>query len=110
MVAVDERQLSYFGPLEGGVMDVENLRLLELEPDARPAPHWVLTDITGARLHIPTTAEGADALFDVLRDATWDQDRSDAGTAWTRPGSTGHDLGTGAAAVALGGLFLDGLP
>ncbi len=66
VVAVDERQLSYFGPLEGGVMDVENLRLLELEPDARPAPHWVLTDITGARLHIPTTAEGADALFDVF--------------------------------------------
>jgi len=66
VVAVDERQLSYFGPLEGRVMDVENLRLLELEPDARPSPHWVLTDITGARLHIPTTAEGAEALFDVF--------------------------------------------
>lgn len=66
VVSVDEGQLSYFGPLEGGVIAVEDLRHLELEPNARPGPHWVLTDHKGVHLHIPTTAEGAEGLFDVF--------------------------------------------
>lgn len=66
VVQVRERRLAYFGPLTGGVMDVDDMTRLELEPAARPAAHWVLTGIGGDRLEIPVNAEGAEALFDIF--------------------------------------------
>lgn len=66
IVTLDERRLVYMGPLTGGAMDVADLTRLELEPAARPAPHWVLTGIGGQSLAIPVNAEGAEALFDVF--------------------------------------------
>lgn len=65
IVQIDERQLSYFGPLTGGVIDLDDLARLELVGDARPA-HWRLTPVLGEALDIPVTAEGADGLFDVF--------------------------------------------
>jgi hypothetical protein len=66
IVHVDERRLTYFGPLTGGVIDMGDLVRLELEPKALPAPHWVLTGPGGQSVAIPVNAEGADALFDVF--------------------------------------------
>ena len=66
IVQIDERRLTYFGPLTGGVIDMDDLRLLELEPQAHPAPHWVLTGTGGASVAIPVNAEGADALFELF--------------------------------------------
>ena len=65
VVQVDERRLVYWGPLTGGVMDLDNLARLDLDPAGRPA-HWVLTDLRGEVLAIPTTAQGAEALFDLF--------------------------------------------
>lgn len=64
VVQINERRLAYFGPLSGGVMDVDDLIRLELDGSARPA-HWRLTG-QGEQLDIPVNAEGADALFDVF--------------------------------------------
>lgn len=65
-VQLDERRLAYFGPLTGGVMDLDDLCRVALEPKARPAPHWILTGIGGQELAIPVNAAGAEALFDVF--------------------------------------------
>jgi hypothetical protein len=65
MVEIDERRLSYFGPLTGGVIDMDDLIRLSLDPTGRPA-HWILTAAGGQSLSIPVNAEGADNLFDVF--------------------------------------------
>lgn len=65
VVLVDERQITYYGPLTGGVIATENLEKLTLDPTAKPA-HWILDQHGQPPLHIPVTAEGADDLFDVF--------------------------------------------
>jgi hypothetical protein len=65
VVQIDERRLSYWGPLTGGIIDLDDLARLSLDPGGRPL-HWVLTPHAGAVLHIPVDAEGADALFDAF--------------------------------------------
>ena len=65
IVTVDERRLVYWGPLAGGVMDMDGLGRLDLDPGARPA-HWVLTGLRGERLEVPVNALGAEALFDLF--------------------------------------------
>lgn len=64
VVRVDERRLTYWGPLTGGVIDMDDLQALDLDPGARPA-HWRLR-APGAALDIPVDAEGAGALFDLF--------------------------------------------
>lgn len=66
VVQLRERRLAYFGPLDGGVIDIEDLAKLEIDPTSRPAPSWVLTGIDGMQIAIPINAAGADALFDVF--------------------------------------------
>ena len=66
VVKIVERRLAYFGPLTGGVMDMDDAMKLELEPVAQPAPHWILTSQTGDVVEIPINAEGADGLFDLF--------------------------------------------
>ena len=66
VVNIRERRLAYMGPLTGGVIDVDDLTRLELEPKALPAPHWILSGIGGQSLAIPINADGAEALFDVF--------------------------------------------
>ena len=65
IVTVDERRLVYWGPLTGGVMDMDGLARLDLDPGAKPA-HWVLTSLRNERLEVPVTAQGAEALFDLF--------------------------------------------
>ncbi|WP_106746344.1 hypothetical protein [Yoonia maritima] len=66
VVQINERRLSYYGPLDGGVIDVADLTKLELDPSAHPNPNWVLTGVGGQNLSIPINATGAEALFDVF--------------------------------------------
>lgn len=65
VVQVDEGQISYFGPLDGGAVAVAELDRLVLDHTASPA-HWGLEMPGQPRLHIPVNAEGADALFDAF--------------------------------------------
>lgn len=66
IVYVDEGQVTYYGPIEGGTVSVADLTLVELDPAAKPHPVWILHDPASAPLRIPTNAEGAEALFDVF--------------------------------------------
>lgn len=66
VVQIRERRLAYFGPLDGGIIDVADLSKLEIDPTSHPEPSWVLTAIDGERLTIPINAKGAEGLFDVF--------------------------------------------
>lgn len=64
-VRVDEGQITYFGPLTGGVVALRELSRLTLEKGLYPA-HWRLTQPGQPDLLIPVNAEGAEALFDAF--------------------------------------------
>ncbi|MEL6644502.1 MAG: hypothetical protein AAFQ79_11240 [Pseudomonadota bacterium] len=61
VVRVVEGQLSYFGPFEGGVLDIDQLSRVALNGTS-----WELSHDAGPPLEIPTKAEGAEALFDIF--------------------------------------------
>lgn len=65
MVQVDERQITYFGPMSGGSVSLSELTRLTLDPSGRPA-HWMLAQPGEPPLAIPVNAEGADQLFDAF--------------------------------------------
>lgn len=65
VVQVVERRVQYFGPLNGGVVDLAAMTALWLDPTEKP-PHWVLRVPGQEALHIPLTAKGADQLFDAF--------------------------------------------
>lgn len=65
IVEVDERRITYWGPLSGGTVDLDDLLRLDLDPGGRPA-HWVLTPRTGEALALPVSAQGAEALLDAF--------------------------------------------
>ncbi len=65
VVQVDERQITYFGPLSGGVVALSELRELQLDPTCTP-PVWRLIQPGQDALDIPVNAEGSDALFDAF--------------------------------------------
>ena len=65
IVQVVERRIGYFGPLNGGVVDLDAVTSLSLDPTEHPR-HWVITHEDGPALHIPVNAEGGDTLFDAF--------------------------------------------
>lgn len=65
VVQLTEGQIGYFGPLDGGVVAIDALRAITLDPTGRPV-HWVLHHLDGPPLHIPVSAKGADALLDAF--------------------------------------------
>ena len=65
VVLVDEGEVTYMGPLNGGSVSMADLDVLILDPSLHPA-HWVLTAPGQGQLHIPVNAEGSDALFDAF--------------------------------------------
>lgn len=65
VVHVDEGQIAYFGPLTGGAVAMREMTSVAIDPTGKPA-HWVLTQPGQADLHVPMTAEGAEALFDAF--------------------------------------------
>ncbi|SEW38958.1 hypothetical protein SAMN04488515_2534 [Cognatiyoonia koreensis] len=66
VVKILERRVGYFGPLTGGAIDLDEAAMLELEPNAKPAPHWILSDTRGQVVEIPVNADGAEALYDAF--------------------------------------------
>ncbi len=70
VVLIDEARIGYFGPRDGGFIDLPAITAVEIvtrphvPPDSSHA--WVLTGDDGARLVIPLGAEGAERLFDAL--------------------------------------------
>ncbi|KPU83320.1 hypothetical protein JI58_09140 [Marinosulfonomonas sp. PRT-SC04] len=66
VVQVDEREVIYFGPLEGGTVSIEALTLVELHPFEGGAHRWVLTEPGRHPLSIPTDAEHSETLFDAF--------------------------------------------
>ncbi|SMX38367.1 hypothetical protein [Maliponia aquimaris] len=65
VVQVVERRISYFGPLSGGVVDLDTLQALSLDTASDP-PCWLLLSPERKVLAIPLTAAGADHLFDAF--------------------------------------------
>lgn len=65
VVQVIERRISYFGPLSGGIVELEALKALSLDPTSEP-PCWLLQVPQQQVLAIPLTATDADQLFDVF--------------------------------------------
>ena len=65
VVQVVERRVAYFGPLEGGTLELDDLATLDLDGTAFPT-HWILRDTSGGMLRIPVNAAGADVLFDAF--------------------------------------------
>ena len=69
-MVIDEARIAYFGPRDGGFVDLPAITRVEIvsRPHVPPAsPHaWVITAEDGTRLTIPLGAEGADGLFDAL--------------------------------------------
>lgn len=70
MVDVDERQITYFGPLGGGSISINdlvcvNVRTSDLGP-LSPDLYWDFFDSEGQSLTIPGDAEGAELIFDAL--------------------------------------------
>jgi hypothetical protein len=65
IVRVLERRLEYFGPLTGGIIDLDDLRRLALDGASQP-PHWLLSGPGGQLVAVPVNAEGADSLFDAF--------------------------------------------
>ena len=63
VVQIIERRIGFFGPLNGGIVDLDDVTSLTFDPTEHP-PHWVITHGTGPGLHIRSNAEGADALFE----------------------------------------------
>ncbi|WP_425041025.1 hypothetical protein [Primorskyibacter sp. S187A] len=66
VVQIVEGQVSYFGPLTGGMVDLTELKSLDLDATGHPA-HWELRGAEAPALHIPVTAQGADTLFDAFQ-------------------------------------------
>jgi len=65
VVTIDEGQITYLGPLDGGMVAAREIERLALDPTSNPA-HWVLSQPGQPTLHIPVNAEGVEALFDVF--------------------------------------------
>lgn len=65
IVTVVEGRVTYFGPLSGGVIDLDSLEQLSIDHSAKPA-HWLMHQPGQPPIAIPVNAEGADALFDIF--------------------------------------------
>ncbi len=65
VVQVDERQITYFGPLSGGSISLSEIGAISLDHSSSPA-HWLLVPLQGDALRIPVNAQGADTLFDAF--------------------------------------------
>jgi hypothetical protein len=65
VVQVDEGEVAYFGPLNGGSVALRSLSRVVLDGRSHP-PVWALYQPGQGALQIPVTATGSDALFDAF--------------------------------------------
>ena len=66
VVYIDEGQVTYYGPVDGGSVTISDLVRVDLDPSKKNNSEWILHDPHTAPLRIPTNAEGAEHLFDVF--------------------------------------------
>ncbi|MEL6571730.1 MAG: hypothetical protein AAFQ64_08740 [Pseudomonadota bacterium] len=66
VVQITERRLAYFGPLNGGVVDIGDISALAFDPEGHPAPYWIVTGPENREIAVPINAKGAEALFDTF--------------------------------------------
>jgi hypothetical protein len=70
VVVIDEARIAYFGPRDGGFVDLPAIARVEIvtRPHVPPASAhaWVIATDDGSRLVIPLGAQGADRLLDAL--------------------------------------------
>jgi len=62
VVVLDERRVTYLGPEDGGVADLD----LMVQLDVTPQPAWRLINADGHFIDIPTNAKGVEVLFDAF--------------------------------------------
>ena len=67
-VSIDEGQVTYFGPMTGGTVHIDDLVQVDLVPPVAKAAsgQWLLLPRYGDPLAIPVNAVGAERLFDVF--------------------------------------------
>jgi hypothetical protein len=65
MVQVTEAEIAYFGPLTGGVITLDLIETIVLDPTGKPL-HWILMGRDGRRVHIPVTAADSELLLDAF--------------------------------------------
>lgn len=65
VVEVDERQITYLAPVGGGIASLDALTQVSIVASRAGGAYWRF-DMGTERLSVPSTAEGARALFDVL--------------------------------------------
>jgi hypothetical protein len=67
VVQVHERLVTYYGygPFDGGSVSIDALEVVKLDPTTKPAS-WMLQEVGGQPLYIPTNAENAEELFDAF--------------------------------------------
>lgn len=66
LVQVDEGQIAYLAPGNGGFVALSELTSVEMVFDARGGRHWRLAQAGLPTVTIPAAAAGADALFDAF--------------------------------------------
>ncbi|SER83593.1 hypothetical protein SAMN04490244_103176 [Tranquillimonas rosea] len=66
VVQLVEGQLGYFGPLTGGVVATDDITFLGLTALPGGRAQWDVVGGDGTNLSIPTDAEGAEAMLDVI--------------------------------------------
>ena len=65
VVQADLSHVTYYGPRDGGTIAVDALERVALDPTSKPAV-WVMQEVGGQPVSIPTNAENAEVLFDVF--------------------------------------------
>lgn len=65
VVHADLSHVTYYGPRDGGTVAVDALEKVALDPTVKPA-QWVMQEVGGQPISIPTDAENAELLFDVF--------------------------------------------
>ncbi|WP_158969107.1 hypothetical protein [Chachezhania sediminis] len=65
VVEIDEGEITYYGPLNGGSVSTGEIERLILDPTSRP-PCWVMVDRANGILQVPVNADGADELFEAF--------------------------------------------
>jgi len=66
VVEVTEGQIAFFGPVQGGILPVEAISVVVLDPAPASGPVWELRSPGTGDLMIPVDAAGSEALFDVF--------------------------------------------
>ncbi|MBK1636642.1 hypothetical protein CKO19_12980 [Rhodovulum adriaticum] len=66
LVRVDEGQIAYYGPDQGGFVALSEVQEITLIFDAAGRRYWRLSQARMASVTIPVNAHGADDLYDVF--------------------------------------------